>query len=232
MSSPARDNQPEQIELPPPRRTLLQRLALWVQHAHALKGWVKEARSRSAALDATFETIERDSPDRRRHARWRALLPVVPVRLAARALHRLRPRAAGKRGRVRAEADHELGRPCRCGHQTGHGHRQRPLELVGRPRLVLRARLRNESPGPSGRDRPCSGLGARGRVGEGASAARSRSSPRRSPANSPSSPASAPSTTRRRSADSSRSPSSSSPSQDSGWSSRSRCPTPTPAGPT
>ena len=61
MSSPARDNEPEQIELPPPRRTLLQRLALWVQHAHALKGWVKEARSRSAALDATFETIERDS---------------------------------------------------------------------------------------------------------------------------------------------------------------------------
>ncbi len=61
MSTPGRDNEPEPIELPPPRRTLLQRLALWVQHAHALKGWVKEARGRSAALDATFETIERDS---------------------------------------------------------------------------------------------------------------------------------------------------------------------------
>ena len=61
MSAPGRDNAPEQIELPPPRPTLLQRLALWVQHAHALKDWVKEARGRSAALDATFETIERDS---------------------------------------------------------------------------------------------------------------------------------------------------------------------------
>jgi uncharacterized BrkB/YihY/UPF0761 family membrane protein len=49
------------MKLPPPRRTLLQRLALWVEHAHALKGWVEEARGRSAALDATFEAIERDS---------------------------------------------------------------------------------------------------------------------------------------------------------------------------
>ena len=49
------------MKLPPPRRTLAQRLALWVEQAHALRGWVEQARERSAALDATFETIERDS---------------------------------------------------------------------------------------------------------------------------------------------------------------------------
>ncbi len=49
------------MKLPPPRRTLAQRLALWVEQAHALKGWIEEARKRSAALDATFEAIERDS---------------------------------------------------------------------------------------------------------------------------------------------------------------------------
>jgi len=49
------------MELPPPRRTLLQRFALWLQNAKALGGWIEEARSRSAVLDATFETIEHDS---------------------------------------------------------------------------------------------------------------------------------------------------------------------------
>ena len=49
------------MKLPPPRRTLLRRLTLWAEHARALKGWVEEARRRSPALDATFETIERDS---------------------------------------------------------------------------------------------------------------------------------------------------------------------------
>jgi len=49
------------MDLPPPRRTLLARLASWVEQARALRGWVDEARGRSAALDATFETIERDS---------------------------------------------------------------------------------------------------------------------------------------------------------------------------
>ncbi|HTS73887.1 MAG TPA: hypothetical protein VMG74_09255 [Gaiellaceae bacterium] len=49
------------MELPPPRPTLLRRLALKVQQARALKGWVEEARSRSPTLDATFDTIERDS---------------------------------------------------------------------------------------------------------------------------------------------------------------------------
>ncbi|HUK93854.1 MAG TPA: hypothetical protein VLU96_02230 [Gaiellaceae bacterium] len=49
------------MELPPPRPTLLRRLALWIEHARALKGWVEEARGRSGTLDATFETIERDS---------------------------------------------------------------------------------------------------------------------------------------------------------------------------
>ena len=35
--------------------------ALWVEQARALRGWIEQARKRSATLDATFETIERDS---------------------------------------------------------------------------------------------------------------------------------------------------------------------------
>ncbi len=49
------------MKLPPPRRTLLRRVTLWAEHARALRGWIEEARRRSPALDATFETIERDS---------------------------------------------------------------------------------------------------------------------------------------------------------------------------
>ena len=49
------------MKLPPPRRTLLRRVTLWAEHARALRGWVEEARRRLPALDATFETIERDS---------------------------------------------------------------------------------------------------------------------------------------------------------------------------
>ena len=49
------------MKLPPPRRTLLRRLTLWAEHARALRRLVEEARRRSPALDATFETIERDS---------------------------------------------------------------------------------------------------------------------------------------------------------------------------
>ena len=60
-SAPDQRDEPEQIELPPPKRTLLGRLAHWVENAQALKGWVQEARKSSPALDATFETIERDS---------------------------------------------------------------------------------------------------------------------------------------------------------------------------
>ena len=60
-AGPDHNDEPEQIELPRPKRTLLGRLAHWVEHAQALKGWVREARGRSPALDATFETIERDS---------------------------------------------------------------------------------------------------------------------------------------------------------------------------
>ena len=58
---PDRRDEPDQMELPRPRPTLLRRLAHWVEHARALKGWVEEARGRSPALDTTFETIERDS---------------------------------------------------------------------------------------------------------------------------------------------------------------------------
>ena len=60
MTEP-RSNRPEQLELPPPRRTLLGRLAGWLEHARALRSWVEAARHRSAALDVTLETIERDS---------------------------------------------------------------------------------------------------------------------------------------------------------------------------
>ena len=149
-------DEPEQIELPPPRRTLLQRLALWVQHAHALKGWVEQARGRSPALDATFETIERDS-----HIGGAMLAGALAYRLFASScrsrLRRLRPRAAGKHGRLRAEGDHQLGRAGRGRHQAGRQHQQGRLELVGRPRLVLRARLLGR-PAPGRQDRPLPGL--------------------------------------------------------------------------
>lgn len=59
--SPDRGGEPEGMELPPPRPTLLRRLALKVEQARALKGWIEKARRRSPPLDATFDTIERDS---------------------------------------------------------------------------------------------------------------------------------------------------------------------------
>jgi uncharacterized BrkB/YihY/UPF0761 family membrane protein len=49
------------VELPPPKRTLLGRFASWVQRLHALRAGIERARGRSPALDATFESIERDS---------------------------------------------------------------------------------------------------------------------------------------------------------------------------
>ena len=49
------------MNLPPPRPTLLQRLARWAEHARALGGWIEDARKRWPVLDATLETIERDS---------------------------------------------------------------------------------------------------------------------------------------------------------------------------
>jgi uncharacterized BrkB/YihY/UPF0761 family membrane protein len=61
MSSPPQSQGPAQMKLPPPRRTLPGRLTLWVEQAQALRGWIEQARKRSATLDATFETIERDS---------------------------------------------------------------------------------------------------------------------------------------------------------------------------
>src|SRR4249919_33704 len=61
MASPDRRDEREPLELPPPKRTFLQRFALWVERGRALRGRVEEARTRSALLDATFETIERDS---------------------------------------------------------------------------------------------------------------------------------------------------------------------------
>lgn len=57
---PDQDPEPDLIEIQP-RRTLLRRVSHWLEHAQALKRWVAEARKHSKALDATFETIERDS---------------------------------------------------------------------------------------------------------------------------------------------------------------------------
>ena len=57
---PDHDPEPDLIEVQP-RRTLLRRISHWLEHAQALKGWIAEARKRSRALDATFETIEHDS---------------------------------------------------------------------------------------------------------------------------------------------------------------------------
>jgi len=61
MVPPDRRDEDTPLDLPPPRRTFLQRFALWVERGRALRGRVEEARTRSALLDATFETIERDS---------------------------------------------------------------------------------------------------------------------------------------------------------------------------
>lgn len=61
MVSPDRPDEREPMELPPPKRTLLQRFALWLERARALRGRIERARARSATLDATFQTIERDS---------------------------------------------------------------------------------------------------------------------------------------------------------------------------
>ena len=51
----------KQPEIPRPRRTLLRKLTASVERAHALKASTADARKRSPVLDATFETIERDS---------------------------------------------------------------------------------------------------------------------------------------------------------------------------
>ena len=61
MSPAPPTDEPEPMELPPPRRTLLRRATAWVERAHALRRSVEAARGVSPALDATFETIERDS---------------------------------------------------------------------------------------------------------------------------------------------------------------------------
>jgi uncharacterized BrkB/YihY/UPF0761 family membrane protein len=61
MSAPNRDDEPAELELPAPKRTLLGRFAAWIERAHALRRSVEAARDRSPAVDASFETIERDS---------------------------------------------------------------------------------------------------------------------------------------------------------------------------
>jgi uncharacterized BrkB/YihY/UPF0761 family membrane protein len=61
MPASDRDHEPDDLQLPRPKRTLLRRFTAWIEQAKALRGWVEQARGRSAALDATFETIERDS---------------------------------------------------------------------------------------------------------------------------------------------------------------------------
>ena len=61
MVSPDRRDEREPLDLPPPKRTFLQRFALWLERGRALRGRVEATRERSALLDATLETIERDS---------------------------------------------------------------------------------------------------------------------------------------------------------------------------
>jgi uncharacterized BrkB/YihY/UPF0761 family membrane protein len=61
MSSRDRSDDPEQLVLPPPRRTLLRRVTAWAERARGLRRWVEAARARWAIVDATFEAIERDS---------------------------------------------------------------------------------------------------------------------------------------------------------------------------
>jgi uncharacterized BrkB/YihY/UPF0761 family membrane protein len=61
MSPPDRDDEADGLALPPPKRTLVGRFAGWLERAHALRRSVEAARGRSPAVDATFETIERDS---------------------------------------------------------------------------------------------------------------------------------------------------------------------------
>ena len=72
---------------------------------------------------------------------------------------------------VRAARRRELGRHGRDRHQAGPERRQGRLELVGRAHLAARARLRDESPAPGGRDRPRTRLGRLGRLGQGAAPA-------------------------------------------------------------
>jgi uncharacterized BrkB/YihY/UPF0761 family membrane protein len=61
MSSRDRSDGRDQLMRPPRRRTLLRRFTAWVERAHALRRWVEALRKRSAAVDASFEAIERDS---------------------------------------------------------------------------------------------------------------------------------------------------------------------------
>jgi uncharacterized BrkB/YihY/UPF0761 family membrane protein len=61
MSSRDRSDGHDQLMRPPRRRTLLRRFTAWVERAHALRRWVEALRKRSAAVDASFEAIERDS---------------------------------------------------------------------------------------------------------------------------------------------------------------------------
>jgi uncharacterized BrkB/YihY/UPF0761 family membrane protein len=61
MSSHDRSDDPEQLVLPPPRRTVLRRVTAWAERARGLRRWIEAARRRWALVDATFEAIERDS---------------------------------------------------------------------------------------------------------------------------------------------------------------------------
>src|SRR4249919_1288823 len=61
MVPPDRRDEHEPLDLPPPKRTFLQRFALWLERGRAVRGRVEATRERSALLDATLETIERDS---------------------------------------------------------------------------------------------------------------------------------------------------------------------------
>lgn len=73
-ADPDRNGEPEQIELPRPRRTLLGRLAHWVEHAKALKGW---ASSGSYFFSWALRDNSLQHGFRRTRARLRCSQPLV-----------------------------------------------------------------------------------------------------------------------------------------------------------
>ena len=168
MAAPDRDDEPEQIELPPSKRTLLGRLAHWVEHAQALKGLVQEARRDSPALDATFETIERDS-----HIGGGMLAGALSYRLFIFALPLafflvsglgLVAQALGVEPNVVANSVGIAGTVTKQVQGAAKGSSNWWVAVAS----LLRARLHDESPAPIGGDRPRTCLGRLGRLGQGA----------------------------------------------------------------
>ena len=119
---------------------------------------VEEARRRSPALDATFETIERDSDVGGNMLAgalsYRLFVFSLPAAFFAVSGLGLLASALGIEPHL---ISNSVGLPGSS--RTGREHGQGRLELVGRAQLVLRARLCDESPAPGHRHRSLAGLG-------------------------------------------------------------------------